>query len=494
MIVIFVHGWSVTDTNTYGLLPEAIAAQAGSYGLTVDIKHIWLGRYISFNDTVSMDDIVRAFNRALHDQIPDGEKIAEFSCITHSTGGPVVREWVQRYYGSSKLAQSPLRHLVMLAPANHGSPLAALGKERVGRIKAWFDGVEPGQQVLDWLSLGSQPQIDLAAEYLDYQPAKSGFFPFVLTGQSIDRKFYDFVNSYLTEGGSDGVVRVSGANMNYSMVKLVESDQQDEVEFLQEHFHVHLLKQEGDIRRPVTVPLGVVPNTSHSGAKKGIMRSVISTKSSKVQVAEMLKCFQVNSEDDYLQRGNELVELTQKTQKSGHRYANLVFIVKDDQGVPVNDYDLILLGGQNTDPDDLAKGFFVDRQKNAAHPNHLVYYVDYNNLMQKKLTGFRLIARPSRYQLINQSGQPDDETKEVARPENCLAYYRPVEYRAESGSIEVMPNETFYIEIILHRYVDKNVFRFDSAEKPTLHKEGLIFKTETRHDFKKTKPSGDNVD
>lgn len=42
MIVIFVHGWSVTDTNTYGLLPEAIAAQAGSYGLTVDIKHIWL--------------------------------------------------------------------------------------------------------------------------------------------------------------------------------------------------------------------------------------------------------------------------------------------------------------------------------------------------------------------------------------------------------------------------------------------------------------------
>lgn len=130
-----------------------------------------------------MDDIVRAFNRALHDQIPDGEKIAEFSCITHSTGGPVVREWVQRYYGSSKLAQSPLRHLVMLAPANHGSPLAALGKERVGRIKAWFDGVEPGQQVLDWLSLGSQPQIDLAAEYLDYQPTKSGFFPFVLTSR-----------------------------------------------------------------------------------------------------------------------------------------------------------------------------------------------------------------------------------------------------------------------------------------------------------------------
>eukprot|EP01031_Cornospumella_fuschlensis_P043536 gene43536-53229_t len=43
----------------------------------------------------------------------------------------------------------------MLAPANFGSALAQLGKGRVGRLKAWFSGVEPGQGVLDWLELGS---------------------------------------------------------------------------------------------------------------------------------------------------------------------------------------------------------------------------------------------------------------------------------------------------------------------------------------------------
>ena len=48
-----------------------------------------------------------------------------------------------------------MSHLIMLAPANYGSALAQLGKQRLSRIKSWFEGVEPGQGVLDWLELGS---------------------------------------------------------------------------------------------------------------------------------------------------------------------------------------------------------------------------------------------------------------------------------------------------------------------------------------------------
>ncbi len=381
MIVILVHGWSVTDTNTYGLLPEAMAKQANLYGLNIDIKHLWLGRYISFNDTINMGDIVRAFDSALRDVIPEGDEISEFSCITHSTGGPVVREWLEHYYGSDNLAHSPLRHLIMLAPANHGSPLAALGKQRVGRIKAWFDGVEPGQLILNWLSLGSQQQIDLSAAYLDYHPADNGFYPFVLTGQSIDKKFYDFVNSYLTEPGSDGVVRVSGANMNFTMMKFVESDTSESVVHATEELNVNLLKLV-ESTRPVPVPLGVIPNASHSGKSKGIMRSIISDKSNKPQLAEIMKCLQVDSTDKYNEREQELSTLTQQTQKNSKRYTNLVFVLKDDQSEPISDYDIVLLGGSERDPNKLTKGFFVDRQKNSANPNHLIYYINYDVIIK----------------------------------------------------------------------------------------------------------------
>ncbi len=77
--------------------------------------------------------------------------------------------------------------------------------------------------MLDWLSLGSEGQWTLNQRALTYDSARRGFFPFVLTGQGIDSRFYDFINSYLVEQGSDGVVRVSGANMNCRYVGLAQT-------------------------------------------------------------------------------------------------------------------------------------------------------------------------------------------------------------------------------------------------------------------------------
>ena len=206
MHLIFIHGWSVTHTDTYGELPATLSAVASGYDLELRIQHLYLGKYVSFHDEVTLDDIARALNRALRDLPGNDAEIQQFSCITHSTGGPVVRHWVDRYYGARELESCPLKHLVMLAPANHGSALAVLGKERVGRMKSWFSGVEPGQRVLDWLSLGSEGQWILNQNFLSYNSARKSFYPFVLTGQGIDNKFYDFLNSYLVEPGSDGVV------------------------------------------------------------------------------------------------------------------------------------------------------------------------------------------------------------------------------------------------------------------------------------------------
>ena len=110
MRLIFVHGWSVTNTDTYGELPAALSAVASRYGLELRIQHLYLGNYVSFHDEVTLDDIARALNRALRD-LPDNDaEIQEFSCITHSTGGPVVRHWVDRYYGARKLESRIRRH------------------------------------------------------------------------------------------------------------------------------------------------------------------------------------------------------------------------------------------------------------------------------------------------------------------------------------------------------------------------------------------------
>lgn len=151
-IVAFVHGWSVTHTDTYGGLPEALQQQAAAHGLQIEIKDLHLGRYISFHDEVGIDDLARAMQHAVQQDLGHP---AEFSCITHSTGGPLVRRWVDRYYAPRNLADCPLRHLVMLAPANHGSKYYILATTcrvsqnpfklgvRAHRVRMSLDGKDP---------------------------------------------------------------------------------------------------------------------------------------------------------------------------------------------------------------------------------------------------------------------------------------------------------------------------------------------------------------
>ena len=125
-----------------------------------------MGRYISFNDEVKLNDISRALETAVQQQILSNASIpSRFVCITHSTGGPVVRNWWNLYY-NQQAKVCPMSHLIMLAPANFGSALAQLGKGKLSRLKSWFDGVEPGQGVLNWLELGSSEAWELNTNWI----------------------------------------------------------------------------------------------------------------------------------------------------------------------------------------------------------------------------------------------------------------------------------------------------------------------------------------
>ena len=466
MIVVFVHGWSVTHTETYGGLPEALAAQAAAAGLDLEVRHLHLGRYVSFHDEVTVGDLARAFDAALRADLPNNANgRVVFSCITHSTGGPVVREWVERYHGED-LSRSPLRHLVMLAPANHGSALAQLGKSRLGRIASFFKSIEPGVQVLRWLELGSDGQWELQRRWLDARPQDSGFFPFVLTGQTIDSKLFDHLNSYTGEVGSDGVVRVSAANMNYRHVFLRQTDRQvpgkrqnDPTSFLDPDLT--------RTRRSPRVPLGIIPGAAHSGDKIGIMRSVSATNAgTKPVVGTILRCLGVTSAADYKAVGTELDELTQRTQATEGipRCAMIVFDVRDDQGDPITEYDMLLLAGLRYDPDKLPKGFFVDRQMNSLARHRLVYYLNCDVMHQvlDGQLGFRI----------------------VARPREGFSYFHAGEFRSDDAGIPVTqlltPNETLYVEVVLRRRVDRETFRLDPA-------------TNGPSSFKRVKPGGEIV-
>lgn len=455
MLIVFVHGWSVTNTDTYGGLPTALVNRA-SPTLDLKITHLYLGKYISFADEVNLDDLARGMQRAVTAEVlPKLARGERFACITHSTGGPVVRTWIDVYY-RGKLKRCPLGHLVMLAPANHGSALAQLGKGRIARMKFFANGVEPGTGVLDWLELGSDQSWALNRAWLTYDCVAGGLYPFVLTGQKIDRAFYDNLNAYTDEAGSDGVVRVAAASLNYGLIRLTQTDGD-----------LALSKED----RCKKTALGVLPGRAHSGSNIGILASArADDDGTHPTVRWVLRCLEVGSAAAYARLVKDLDDLTAKTQADEHievvkelflfkrefrtdRYCMLVIRIVDDRGNELTDYDVLFTAGPDYNPNHLPPGFFVDRQRNQLNPGKLTYYINYDamndGLNRPELEGkfgFRITARPSQ----------------------GFAYYTVAEHRGTLAALKryFEPNQTLMVEIGLKRHVVEGVFQLTQNLAP----------------------------
>lgn len=274
----------------------------------------------------------------------------------------------------------------------------------------------------------------------------AGLFPFVLTGQTINRKLYDVLNTYTDEMGSDGVVRVATANMNYGIVSLTETDGKLAFESL---------------RRSPRVPLAVLPGLAHSGTEMGIIRSVtLANAAGHPTTKAVLQCLGVKSKSAYDRLTTAFEATTGKTQaaessrkyKIGafyrtfktHRCSMLVFRLRDDTGLPVTDYDLKFTAGADYDENSLPAGFFVDRQRNQRSAGKLSFYLDYDVLNEG--LGDKL---QNRFGLSI-----------TARPEAGLARYGRVQFQGTGADIvkAIRPNETLMVEIVLRRKVDRNVF------------------------------------
>lgn len=485
-LVLLVHGWSVHNTNTYGKLADRLEAEARrDANLSLDIKQIWLSQYVSFRDEVRLEDVSRAFDAAVRREVgPFLDQGRRFVCITHSTGGPVVRDWWDRYYVQRpRSGTCPMSHLIMLAPANFGSALAQLGKSRIGRLKSWFEGVEPGVRILDWLELGSPESWELNQRWFDYPATPSGrksVFPFVLTGQSIDRSLYDNLNSYTGEMGSDGVVRVAAANLNATHVVLEQEQPTLLKDGSRPTYEAKGLKIKA-VRQAPRTAFALIKGKSHSGKKMGIMRSITSDRKANPTVDAILACLRVETPRDYQRLCADFEALTADVQRSEllekdgrlllpDRYfihdphSMVIFRVRDDFGYLVADFDLVLTAGPQNDPNHLPKGFFGDRQKNKRDPGALTYFFNHAIMVGAEA-------------VVDEHGETRREATKGARSlgfrmvpylNEDLVHYLSAELRATPKQLGqfLKPHQTTMVDITLRRIVRERVFRLTTDRLP----------------------------
>ena len=211
---LIIHGWSDCSGSFVEMKKRFQERGIGN------VETILYADYQSREDNITFNDVIDGLNQQMIQMgliRPDGTSENELNIVVHSTGGLVIRHWIWRYY-NHRIEECPVKRIVMLAPANFGSPLAHRGKSFLGRLVKgrWKIGdfLEVGRRLLDGLELASPYQWELAHRDLFY-PQKTFYQRdriqlTILTGI----EDYSGIRGWVNKPGTDGTVVIAGSSVD----------------------------------------------------------------------------------------------------------------------------------------------------------------------------------------------------------------------------------------------------------------------------------------
>ena len=406
--VLFVHGYSVRQLKAYGQFPRLLSEQNFSN------ESILLSAFLSLDDQVTCDDVAAA----LEDQVSQIEardaSMRRTALVCHSTGAIVARRWILNRLARGRELPS---HLITFAGANHGSTLAQLGRTIIARLfRNVVEQSSVGQGVLADLDYGSSFLWALNTEWLDAANTGrlDGLYCFSLGGDN-HSPFEAEVFWQTHEAGSDSVVRVSGANLNYSRMEVDPETHPPQLRLVQ-------------LNKPMAHL--ILPGYTHDGIIGDVQ------KATDPPFAALLQALSVSDAATYKAIVNDWEARTQSwtTRRADQVNATIVFRLRDEGGRPITD-NLILV----QDPAGSAHGVSGSLQphqpiQNAAEPSSVSFCVNYGQFMG---------THPHKVHIEARSGSPAID-------------YQDVDYAAgDSVMALVRPNECTYIDVRLSRNVEK---------------------------------------
>lgn len=465
--IAILHGWS-DKGESFRPLRDFLAANGFS------TQDIFLGNYISLDDDVRVEDVAKRMDVVIQALIAEGRLPTPFDLIVHSTGALVARQWMVDLRQTGRTP--PVRRFVMLAPANFGSRLAAVGKSMIGRItKGLGNRLETGEQMLKALELASPYQWNLARLDLLAPPGSDdvggpfgpgGVWPFVIIGT---RAYDSGVQQIVNENGSDGTVRVSAGDLNAVGLTLDFSGGAPRVAPWRS-------------RLAAPAPLAVLPERDHGEIthpeQDGEALPPYSTRLGRL-ILQALRC---GSDADYAAIEAEWRALSDETAELGfdpakidavfgdrdrpdprhfHRYLQLNVMARDDYGNLIGDYFLEF--GQPQARHGRTMVTFHREVLEAVHVNssHGAYrclYVDHTDLLRVFYAQADELAVSFSVAPAGRNIKYFDSKTDMAKGE-IRVHARDVEERATLPA-RLFRNRTHLIEVIIPRRPIDKVFAF----------------------------------
>jgi pimeloyl-ACP methyl ester carboxylesterase len=389
--IVLVHGYS--DEGASFRVWERILAERG-----YDVAMIHAASYRSLTNEVSIKDIAEGFDRAL--RIRAGLSADEpFDAIVHSTGMLVMRAWLTAYEGR----RERLKHLIGLAPATFGSPLAHKGRSWLGALfkgnkHLGPDFLEAGDRVLDGLELASRftwdlAHLDLLGDETFYGPTRRTPYVFIFCGN----QGYGGIRQLLDEPGSDGTVRWASCPLNTRKIilDLTRDPARDGSEK-----RISVAEW-----RNTDIPLISIDGKNHG--------TILSEPGE--ELADMVdEALQVSSAASFTQWIDDATKRTQRARAKMDEWQQFVVRVVDERGDAVPDYNIQLFRrGTGTGPRDSIHQFDVDVHTYKSDSSLRCFHVRLADLDYKKLPNLwiRVIAS-SGSQLVGYQGFGSEKSTE----------------------------------------------------------------------------------
>jgi pimeloyl-ACP methyl ester carboxylesterase len=445
--IVIVHGWS-DKSASFVRLAAFLKRHLGTAPTAID-----LADWVSMEDDISYADLAEGMQRAWRAHgLPTGPRTV--NVVVHSTGALVTREWMTRHFTPATV---PIRRLLMLAPANFGSPLAHKGRSFLGRaVKGWGnEGFETGRELLKGLELASPYTWGLAERDLFVATpwyGAGGILATVLVGN----EGYGGLRAIANETGSDGTVRISTANLNALKIEVRLDQAQTPVQ-------PTLQVSNG------AIGFGIVAGANHGSITLGEVRRPDPANPLERLILRALTV----SDADYAVTGTsfpwqqEIERVTGATATTSARMQTAVLRVRDNLGNAVRDYFVEFY--RTADTDHAFEQALYTRVLRSVHPydddpSYRALYLDV-----AELAALRAVRDTAIQQLfISVMAQP--VYLERTRRSQPVGYAPVSESR--SGGIKLtrkqmdvvfQPHRTALIDIELTRQLSDEVFRLKSA-------------------------------
>lgn len=332
--LILIHGYS--DKGETFQTWKSLLIATGAYKST----EIHICSYRSLTNEVTIKDLAEGFDRALRIN-PEINSNEPFDAIVHSTGMLVLRSWLTVYGRHERV-----KHIIGLAPASFGSPLAHKGRSWIGSLfkgsrELGPDFMEAGDLVLDGLELGSRFTWDLAHRDLIgedglYGPTDTTPYVFTFCGN----KQYGGLRGAVTHSpGTDGTVRWSGCSLNTRKITLDFTKEPTNEKRYQ------ITDWPAELRPNLAMPFIPVDGLNHA---------TIMERPTKGLVDLVLRALQVTTMPMYKAWVDYALDQSRETITAMKEvYQQFLIKASDERGDGITDYNLQLYKvNQGADPED----------------------------------------------------------------------------------------------------------------------------------------------